>query len=94
MRIEVNGLPYILEIRWCPNERLLLAEIVDDGFAFDISRCTVHCLECVRTLVLDYAGVEPDEAELSDAAQILSELQQDLILMEPMTSAGAQSLAS
>lgn len=94
MRIEMNGLPYILGIRWCPKEQLLLAEIVDDGFAFDVDRRTVHSLECVRSLVHAYSGVEPDEAQLSEAAQVLTELQQDMMLVDPSNYLDAQTLAS
>lgn len=80
MHIDLNGLPYILNVHWSDGGTELVAEIVDEGFTAGVTRTVIERIDCVTALIERAAGITPDEETLTEIASYLDEHLQDLQL--------------
>lgn len=80
MQIAVNGMPFIVTLVWCRETAAIIAEIVDDAFAFGIQRAEVQDIDGVAALVARYAGVAPGAGDLDEVALHLDEMLQDQLI--------------
>lgn len=77
MHIDLNGLPYILNLRWPGNGAELVAEIVDESFTSGVVRAQVSDIDGVVALIERVSGLLPDADVVGEIAGSFDELLRD-----------------
>ncbi|MEM1300316.1 MAG: hypothetical protein AAGH68_13670 [Pseudomonadota bacterium] len=77
MHIDLNGLPYILNLRWQGSGSELAAEVVDEGFVSGVVRAPVSDIDGIVALIERVSGILPDADTVGEIAGSFDELLRD-----------------